>query len=169
MQQYIDIGKIVNTHGIKGEVKVVPLTDDPDRFLELKWVYLGKGTSLQKYNIESVKFFKTFTIIKFVEVQDMNTAEGLKDFFIKIDMENAVKLPKDSYFIFDIIGCKVYEENGSLLGEIKDVLETGSNDVYVVQDENKKEILIPALKSVVREINIQDKKVVVILPEGLIE
>lgn len=169
MIEYLEVGKIINTHGVKGEVKVIPLTDNLERFNRLKWVYIDKNSVLEKYNIERVKFFKGLAIIKFKEVNDMNGAEILKGLFLKVDRENAVKLPQDSFFICDLIGCEVFEEDGSKLGVLKDVLQTGSNDVFAVSGENNKEILIPALKSVVKDLSVENKKMVVSLPEGLLD
>lgn len=167
MQQYLDVGKIVNSHGVRGELKVMPLTDDPKRFKKLKWVYVDRNDFLEKFNIENVKFFKNFVIIKFIEINDMNGAEALKGLFLKVDRENAVKLPRDTYFIADLIGCEVFEIDGNRLGILKEVIKTGSNDVYVVERENKKDILIPALKSVVTGISVEDRRITVVLPEGL--
>lgn len=169
MEKYLEIGEIVNTHGVKGELKVLPLTDDPRRYDDLRWVYLDRDNTLEKREIEAVKYFKSFVIVKLKDINDMDTAEKLKGLFIKIDRENAVKLPQDTYFICDLIGSDIYDENGVKLGDLKDILQTGSNDVYVVRNENNREILIPALKSVVREILIDDKKITVSLPEGLVE
>ena len=169
MQEYIDVGKIINTHGIKGEVKVMPLTDDPQRYGKLKKVYIEGSSGVELLNIEGRKYFKELVIIKFKEINDMNSAEALKGKVLKINKADAVKLPKDSYFIFDILDCEVFEENGNRLGILKDIIQTGSNDVYVVRDENNREILIPALKSVVNKVSIEDKKITVTLPKGLLE
>ncbi|MCX7921832.1 MAG: ribosome maturation factor RimM [Clostridia bacterium] len=169
MQEYLEIGKIVNTHGVKGEVKILPLTDDVERFNKLKWVFIEKENNLEKYSIENVKFLKGFVLIKFKEVSDMNAAEALKGLLMKVDRRNAVKLPKDAYFICDLIDCDVFDTAGKVLGKMKSVLKTGSNDVYVVSNEESKDILIPALKSVVKEISIEDRKIVVSLPEGLVD
>ena len=171
MLQYFEIGKIVNTHGVRGEVKVVPLTDDPKRFDKLKSAYISSTISegMQKYNFEGAKFHKTFVLLKIKDINDANEAEKLKGKFIIINREDAVKLPKDSFFICDLINCEVYDEKANKLGILIDILQTGSNDVYVVCDENKKEILIPALKSVVKEVSIENKKITVELPQGLID
>ncbi|NLL05801.1 MAG: ribosome maturation factor RimM [Clostridiaceae bacterium] len=171
MIQYFEIGKIVNTHGVKGEVKVLPLTDDPKRFNKLKTVYISSAITenMQKYNLEGVKFHKTFVLLKIKDINDANEAEKLKEKFIIIDREEAVKLPKDSFFICDLINCEVYDEKVNKLGILIDILQTGSNDVYIVRDENKKEILIPALKSVVKEVSVEKKKIIVELPQGLID
>ncbi len=170
MLEYLIVGQLVNTHGVKGELKATAQTDDPQRFKKLKWVYIDKNGSLEKYNISDVKFFKQFVIIKFEGIESIEEAEKLKGFYIKVDRANAIKLPKNSFFITDIIGLKVYDnENNQLLGELKDVIQTGSNDVYVVRDSESKEILIPALKSVVKEISIEEGKISVILPKGLLD
>jgi 16S rRNA processing protein RimM len=169
VQEYLEVGKIVNTHGVKGEIKVMPLTDDPQRFTKLKRVYLDKMGTLEKVDIEEVKFQKNTVILKLKGINDLNTAETLKEMFLKVDRQDAVKLPKDSFFVCDLIGCEVFEENGMSLGFLKEILKTGSNDVYAVGNENKKDILIPALKSVVKEISIENKKIIVSLPKGLID
>lgn len=168
MIEVFDIGKVANTHGVKGEVKVLPLTDDPNRYSDLKWVYIEKENKLQKFNIQSVKYVKGMVVVKFEGIDDMTAAEALKNTIIKINRADAIKLPKDSFFICDIIGIKVYDEDEKYLGTLKDVLKTGSNDVYIVKDEDNKEILVPALKTVIREISIEGKRMVVALPEGLI-
>lgn len=170
MHEYLEIGKIVNTHGIKGEVKVIPLTDDSRRYDDLKWVFVGDDKTQKKYDVESVKYFKDTVIVKLKDVNDMDGAEKLKNLFFLVDRENAVKLPPDSYFVCDLVGSGVYEERGNFLGILKDIIQTGSNDVYVVRNEKaekNKEILIPALKSVVKDISIKDHKIIVNLPEGL--
>ena len=169
LEQYLDIGKIVNTHGVKGELKVVPLTDDPERYLKLKWVYVDKKSGLEKYMVESVKFFKSFVILKLKEIEDMTQAEALRELFIKIDRKDAVKLPKNAFFISDILGCLVFDIEGKELGKLVDVLQTGSNDVYVVKRESAPDLLVPALKSVVREVDVENRRIVVELPEGLVE
>ena len=170
MPEYLEIGKIVNTHGTRGEVKVIPLTDDPARYYELKWVYIGNHDFIEKYNIENVRISGNTVIMKFGEANDINRAKLLKGLFVKIDREHAVKLPEDTFFICDLIGCGVYDEcNGNKLGTLDNVIKTGSNDVYVIKTENKKEILVPALKSVVKKVSVKDKKIWVLLPEGLVE
>lgn len=169
MVEYLIIGQLVNTHGVKGELKATALTDDPQRFKKLKWVYIDKNGSLEKYDISGVKFFKQFVILKFRSIDSIEEAEKFKGLYIKIDRANAVKLPKDSFFITDILGMEVFDENGALLGTLVDVIQTGSNDVYVVKDAEGKEILIPALKSVVKEVLLEERKISVILPKGLLD
>ncbi len=171
MIQYLEVGKIVNTHGVRGEVKAIPLTDDPRRFDKLKQIYISDVISenMKKYDIESVKYHKSFVILKMKEVSDIDSAQKLKEQFIIIDRKDAVKLPKDTFFMCDLIDLEVFDEKGDKIGTVKEILKTGSNDVYVIEDENKNEILIPALKSVVMEISLENKKITVSLPQGLID
>lgn len=169
MEQYFDIGRIINTHGVRGEVKVMPFTDNSERYVELTQVFIDKPSGLEKYDIRGVKFFKNQVILKFAQVEDMNTAESLKGLILKIDRRDAVELPKDTYFICDLIGSGIVDENGNSLGTLKDIIQTGANDVYVVEDEKNREILIPALKSVVKEISLENKTIRVILPKGLLD
>lgn len=171
MIQYLEVGKIVNTHGVRGEIKVVPLTDDPKRFNKLKSAFIADEVTenMQKYSFESVKYQKNFVILKLKNIDNANEAEKFRNKFIIINREDAVKLPEGSYFVCDLINSEVFDENNNRLGVLVDVLQTGSNDVYVVRDEKKKEILIPALKSVVKEISITDKKIIVELPQGLVD
>lgn len=171
MIQYLEVGKIVNTHGVRGEIKVVPLTDDPKRFNKLKSAFIADEVTenMQKYSFESVKYQKNFVILKLKNIDNANEAEKFRNKFIIINREDAVKLPEGSYFVCDLINSEVFDENNNRLGVLVDVLQTGSNDVYVVRDEKKKELLIPALKSVVKEISITDKKIIVELPQGLVD
>ena len=169
MYEYLQVGKIVNTHGVKGEVKLLPLTDDPARFDDLEWVFVENEDVMNRYSIESVKYFKGMVIIKLSGIDDPETAAKLKGCFALVDRENAVRLPEDSFFICDIIGCSVYDENSALLGQVMDVLQTGSNDVYVVRDDSDMQILIPALKSVVKKVLPEQKRIDVIIPKGLLD
>lgn len=169
MEEYIIIGKIVNTHGIKGEVKIIPLTDNPDRYNDLEYVLIDRENTTHKHFFKSIRFFKNFVIAKLSDVDTMNDAEKLKNCEIKIERKNAIKLDEDQYFIFDLIGCQVYDENEKLLGKITEVLQTGSNDVYIVEADNKKQILIPAIKSVINRVSIDERVVNVTIPEGLLD
>ncbi|WP_459076776.1 ribosome maturation factor RimM [Herbivorax alkaliphila] len=167
----MEIGKIINTRGIRGELKIIPLTDNPKRFDKLQWVYISSNISenMEKYYIEHVKYHKNFVYLKFKEIDNLNDAEKFKDLYIIIDRKDSVNLPEGSYFMCDLIGMNVIDQSEKVLGKLKDVLKTGSNDVYIVKDEDENEILIPALKSVVKNISIEKNKIVVSLPQGLIE
>lgn len=163
----IKVGQILTTYGHKGEVKVLPLTDNPERFTALEFVYLEMPQGNQKMHIQNVKGHKNSVILKFKEVPDMSYAEKLRGIYICVEENQLVELPENHYFIFQIIGLEVYEKE-VLLGKVTDVIQTGSNDVYIVKNEEK-EILIPALKSIVSEIDINQKKMFVSLPEGLLD
>lgn len=163
--KFLRVGKIVNTQGVKGEVRVIPLTDDITRFERLEQVFVEDEAYSTLY-IEYVKYHKSFVIIKFKDINSINDAEKYKNTYILVDRKNSIRLPKGSFFIADIIGLHVFDTNGESLGLVSDVISTGSNDVYVVKSDDD-EILIPALKSVVREINIQEGRMTVELPEGL--
>jgi len=169
MYEYLQIGKIVNTHGVRGEFKLIPLTDDPSRFDDLKWAYIEKNGKMDRYAIQSVKYFKGTVIVKAEGIETPEAAAELKNCFMLVDRENAVKLPEDTFFICDLIGCSVYDENGVLLGQLKEVLQTGSNDVYVVKNEEGREVLLPALKSVVKSVLPEQKRIDVIIPKGLLD
>ena len=168
MLEYLEIGQIVNTSGLKGVVKVNPFTDDITRFEKLKTVLLDKNGTLVEYEIEQVRYHKNMVMLKLKGIDDINQAEMLRNLYIKINRKYAVKLPKDSYFIVDLLGLEVYTVEGELLGTVNDIFPTGSNDVYVVKDEFGKQILIPALKTVIKDIDLESKKIIVELPEGLI-
>ena len=167
MLEYLSIGQIINTHGLRGAVKVYPLTDDISRFKKLKEVYVEENDGIVKYKVESVKFLSSTVSVKLKGVDSEEAANKLRGSYIKVDRKSAVKLPKDTYFICDLIDLEVYDEKGLLLGTVKDVLQTGSNDVYVIQSSGK-DILIPALKDIVKKIDLENKKILVEMPEGLI-
>ncbi len=162
-----EIGKIVNTQGIKGVVRVIPMTDDIKRFELLKSVFVC-GKTEEVYEIESVGYHKQFVLLKFKGVDDMTEAElKLKNKLLKIDDSDALPLEEDEHYIRDIMGCVVETVEGEVLGEVKDILFTGANDVYVV-DHNGKEILIPATKNCVQNIDTANKKITIVLLKGLI-
>lgn len=170
MKEYLKVGQILKPHGIRGEVKVYPLTDDYKRYSKLKKVFTTKDEKkYEKIEIESVKYVKEFPVVKLAGIDTVNDAEKLRQIYIYVNREDAVKLPKDSYFIADLIGMKVITDEGEFLGEVVSVFPTGSNDVYEVKSENhKKNILLPAIKDVVLDINIDSREMKVHLLEGLI-
>jgi len=169
MYEYLQIGKIVNIHGVHGEVKLIPLTDDPRRFDDLEWLFVEKGDSISRHDILGVKYVKNSVILKLSGIDSVEEAEKFRESFVLVDREHAVRLPEDSYFICDLLGLSVFDEKGKLLGKVEDVLQTGSNDVYQVKNETGNEILIPALKSVVQGISIENQRIDVILPKGLLD
>lgn len=167
-QEYFEVGQIVNTFGIKGQVKVKPFTDDLERFEELKSVLVEKGKELIEMQIEEVKYQQTVVLLKLKGIEDMNMAEKLKGCYLKIKREDARKLPNDTYFIADLIGLNVYTEDGILLGKVDDIYNNKSNDIYVIKDELGKQILLPAIKNVIKHIDIENEKITVHLLNGLI-
>jgi len=163
------VGKIVNTHGVKGEVKVIPTTDDPGRFKKFKSVYVMRKT-MTTYEIESVRFHKGCVLIKFKGIDDMDAAELLRGSEIKIDRKDGVPLGKDEYYISDLYDMEVYTEEERYLGKIVDIIETGSNDVYVLNKSDRvKDLLIPAIKQVIKKVDVAGRKMTVHLLEGLEE
>lgn len=169
IEPYLRVGVIASTHGLKGEVKVFPTTDDPERFRALKKVYLDTGSQYMPLKVRGVKFFKNQVIMKFEEIQDINEAERYRGRDLLIDREQAVPLAENENFIVDLIDMDVYEENGNRLGTLTDVLKTGANDVYVVETDEGKEILLPAIPSCILEADVEKAKMVVRIPEGLLE
>lgn len=166
-EQYITVGEIVNTQGIRGEVRVLPTTDYPERFHKTNTILMLLKNQRLKYTIEKAWPHKQFVIIKFAEIPDIDAAEKLKGGLLQVTRQELTALPKGSHYVFDIVGLKVYEE-GQPLGEVVQVLRTGANDVYVVKRPEGKDLLIPALKSVVKKIDLDQGVMDVLLPEGLL-
>lgn len=167
-EQLMEIGQIVNTYGIKGFLKVVPYTDDITRFEKLNNIYIQTKKSLETVTIEEVKYAKNLVLLKIKGIDNINDAEIYKNCYIKIDRSDAVELPEDSYFIIDLIGIKVCTDEGEALGDVIDVFPTGANDVYVVKNELGKQVLLPAIGDVIKNVDIQNKKMIVHLIEGLV-
>lgn len=167
-QEYFEIGQIVNTFGIKGFVKIVPFTDDLERFEELESVFVVKQKQLIEMQIEEVKYHKNLVLVKFKGIEDINMAEKYKGCYIKIKRENARKLPKDTYFIADLIGMDVYDEDGNLLGKVDDIFNNKSHDVYVIKDDLGKQILLPSTKEVIKDVDVENNKIIVHLIDGLV-
>ena len=168
MEQLLQVGVISSTHGVRGEVKVFPTTDDVKRFKKLKKVILDTGREHLPLEVESVKFFKQFAIVKFKGIDNINDIEKYKGKSLLVDRENAVKLRKDEYFIADMIGLQVYTEDGEAFGVLKDVLETGANDVYIIDSLKHGEVLVPAIKQCILDVDIEGQKMTIHLMEGLV-
>ncbi len=174
MDNYFEIGKIVNTQGVKGDVRIVPSTDDIKRFELLKTVKLFRKNEVKELEIERVWYHKKFVIIKFKGIDSMNDGELLRDFTIRISDEESIPLEEDEYFIRDLIGVNVTLEDNTKVGTIKDVIRTGANDVYVLKNlmdssDNPKDILIPAIKQCIIKVNVEEKTMVVKLLKGLVD
>ncbi len=168
MEDFLRVGVITTTHGIKGEVKVFPTTDDPTRFEALKEVFIVFKNEKIKVNIKSVKFFKQYVIIKFKEFDDINLVEKYKSCDLIIDRKDAVELAENEYFICDLIGLNVVTDEGEDFGVITDVLTSSANDIYVVK-HNEKEVLLPVIDQCVLDVNISEKKVIVHIMDGLLD
>lgn len=168
MQEFLEVGQIVNTHGIKGYVKIVPFTNYIERFDELEKVYIKKRNETINLDIEDVKYQKNMVLVKFKGIERIEEAETLKNSSVLINRDSAILLEEGEYFIVDLIGLEVYTDEDKLLGKLEDIYNTGSNDIYVVKDELGKQILLPALKKVIKDIDLENKKMTVHLIEGLI-
>lgn len=168
MQEYFEIGQIVNTFGVKGFVKVKPFTDYLERFEELESVLVIKNKNMIEMKIEEVKYQKNMVLLKLEGIDDMTMAEKYKGCYIKIHRKDAKKLEEGEYFIADIIGSDVYTDTDQYLGKVDDIYNTGSSDIYVVKDKFGKQILLPAIKEVLLDIDIEKQKVIVHLLKGLI-
>lgn len=168
MVEYFEVGQIVNTFGIKGQVKVVPFTDDVERFEEINEVYIEKKNELQLFQIEQVNYHKNMVIIKFKGINTIEEAEKYRNCYLKIDRKHAKKLPKDTYFIADLLGLPVYTDEGKLLGKVDDIYNSGSSDIYVVKDEMGKQVLLPSIPEVLKEIDLENEKITVHIIEGLL-
>ena len=168
MEQLLQVGVISSTHGVRGEVKVFPTTDDVKRFKKLKKVILDTGREHMPLEVESVKFFKQFAILKFKGIDNINDIEKYKGKSLLVDRENAVKLRKDEYFIADMIGLSVFTDDGESFGTLKDVMETGANDVYIIDSPKHGEVLVPAIKQCILDVDIENQKMTIHLMEGLV-
>ena len=167
MEDLLQVGVITSTHGIRGEVKVFPTTDDAGRFKKLKQVILDTGKEKIDLEIAGVKFFKNMVILKFKGIDDINDVQKYCKMGLFVTRENAVKLKKDEYFIADLIGLAVVSDEEEALGTLKDVMQTGANDVYVVTMPDGEELLIPAIRQCVKEVDLKGGRIVVHLLEGL--
>ncbi|HJC58013.1 MAG TPA: ribosome maturation factor RimM [Candidatus Eisenbergiella intestinipullorum] len=168
MEQRLQVGVITATHGLKGEVKVFPTTDDPNRFRRLKEVILNTGREERVLQIEGVKFFKQMVILKFKGLDDISDVERLRRGTLFVTRENAVRLSKNEYFIADLIGMQVENEDGSVLGTLEDVITTGANDVYDVKLSDGRQLLIPAIRECILEVDVEEGRMRVHLLDGLL-
>lgn len=166
MEDLLQVGIITSTHGVRGEVKVYPTTDDPRRFRRLKEVVLDTGKEKMNLEIEGVKFFKQFVILKFKGLDNINDIEKYRQKSLYVTRKNAVRLQRDEYFIADLIGLKVQDEDGKELGTVKDVIETGANDVYEVEMADGKSLLLPAIKQCILNVDVENGTMQVHVLEG---
>lgn len=169
MEDLLQVGIITSTHGVRGEVKVYPTTDDPRRFRRLKEVVLDTGKEKMNLEIEGVKFFKQFVILKFKGLDNINDIEKYRQKSLYVTRKNALRLQRDEYFIADLIGLKVQDEDGKELGTVKDVIETGANDVYEVEMADGKSLLLPAIKQCILNVDVENGTMQVHVLEGLLD
>ena len=169
MEQFLRVGVISSTHGIRGEVKVYPTTDDPERFLDLDEVILDTGREHKILEIEGVKFFKNQVILKFKGYDNINDIEKYLKKDLLVDREHAVELGENENFIADLIDMEVVTDEGKVLGTLTDVIETGANDVYAVKTPEGKEILLPAIRDCILDVNVDEKRMTVHVMEGLLD
>ena len=169
MEEMLRVGVISSTHGVRGEVKVYPTTDDPEGFLDLDEVILDAGREQIKLEIQNVKFFKNMVILKFKGYDNINDIEKYKGRDLLIHRDQAVELEENEYFVTDLVGLQVVTEDGAVLGILKEVMPTGANDVYVVQPENGKELLLPAIKDCILDVDLEKGVMTIHLMDGLLD
>ena len=168
MEDLLKVGVITTTHGVRGEVKVYPTTDEPERFLDLEYVLLDTGKELRRLDIKNVRFFKNLVILKFDGIDNINDIENYKGRDLWIPREEAQELDEDEYYIADLLGMKVLLEDGSEFGTLKNVMETGANDVYIVDRVDGEEILLPAIHDCVLDVDVEKNTMTVHLMKGLV-
>ena len=167
-QEYFEIGQIVNHFGIKGIVKVNPFTDDISQFEKLKSILLVKDGKLSEVEIEETKYSKNQVLLKLKGIDTVEEAEKYRGCYLKIARSNSKKLPKDTYFIADLLGLTVYTDENILLGKVEDIYNSGANDIYVIKSEDGKQILLPGTKEVIKQIDLEQERITVHIIKGLI-
>ena len=168
MEDLLKVGVITTTHGVRGEVKVYPTTDEPERFLELDYVLLDTGRELRKLEIKNVKFFKNLVILKFKGVDNINDIEKYKGRDLWIPRKEGQELEEDEYYIADLLGMSVVLEDGQEFGTLKDVMETGANDVYIIDSAEHGEVLLPAIKECILDVDLEKNVMTIHLMKWLI-
>jgi 16S rRNA processing protein RimM len=169
MEDLLKVGVITTTHGVRGEVKVYPTTDSAERFLELSYVLLDTGRDLKRLEIQNVKFYKNQAILKFKGIDNINDIEMYKGRDLWINREDGQELDEDEYYIADLLGLTVLLEDGTEYGTLKDVMETGANDVYVVETKDGSEVLLPAIADCILDVDLDEETMTVHLMKGLVE
>lgn len=170
--EFYKVGKIVNTHGVRGELKVIALTDFPEiRFAKgsLLYCFPPDGKQSIPVKVASSRYHKGTYIIRFSEMDNINQVEAFKGGTLKISEDQLVQLEEGQYYYHEIVGCSVYAENGDMLGTVKEVLTPGANDVWVVDRTNGKELLIPVIDECVLRVDVADKRIEIRLMEGLLD
>ena len=168
MTKYLEIGQIVNTFGIKGMVKIKPFTDDINRFDRLKKVYISNKNGKKEYQIQEVKYHKNMVLMKLEGVDTPEQADLLRQSYLLVDRADEEPLEEGVYYIVDLLGLEVYTDDNKLLGKVDDIFNTGSNDIYVVKDEMGKQILLPGIPEVLKNVDLEKGRIIVHLIPGLI-
>ena len=168
MEDLLKVGVITTTHGVRGEIKVFPTTDDAERFLELEYVLLATGRELRRLDIKNVRFFKNLVILKFDGIDNINDIEKYKGKDLWIPREEAQELGEDEYYIADLQGLNVVLEDGTGFGTLRDVMETGANDVYIIDSNEHGEVLLPAIKECILDVDLEKNTMTVHLMKGLL-
>lgn len=169
MEQFFQVGVISSTHGVHGEVKVYPTTDDPKRFLKLKEVLLDTPKGYMSLKVEKVRFFKQMVIVKFEGYDTIESIQMYRQKGLFVPREQAVPLAEDEYYVADLLGMDVYLEDGELFGKVKDVMQSAVNDVYIIRSLAHGEVLLPAIADCIKEVSVEDNRMVIHLLDGLVE
>ncbi len=168
MEDFLKVGVITTTHGVRGEVKVYPTTDEPERFLELDHVLLDTGKEFRDLEIKNVRFFKNLVILKFKGIDNINDIEKYKGHDLWIPREEGQELDEDEYYIADLLGLRVILDDGTEFGTLKNVMETGANDVYIIDTNAHGEVLVPAIRECIQDIDLEKNTMTIHLMKGLI-
>ena len=168
MTKYLEIGQIVNTFGIKGMVKIKPFTDDINRFDRLKKVYISNKNGKKEYQIQEVKYHKNMVLMKLEGIDTVEQADLLRQSYLLVNRDDEEPLEEGVYYIVDLLGLEVYTDENKLLGKVEDIFNTGSNDIYVIKDEMGKQILLPGIPEVLKNVDLEKGRITVHLIPGLI-
>ena len=168
MEDFLKVGVITTTHGVRGEVKVYPTTDEPERFLELDHVLLDTGKEFRDLEIKNVRFFKNLVILKFKGIDNINDIEKYKGHDLWIPREEGQELDEEEYYIADLLGLHVILDDGTEFGTLKNVMETGANDVYIIDTNAHGEVLVPAIRECIQDIDLEKNTMTIHLMKGLI-
>ena len=163
---YLEAGKIVNTHGLRGEVKIVPWTDSPETFEDIEYVYIKNKTGEMRLDISGLKYQKNIIIVKFKQIDSIEEAEKFKNKTVYVEREMLGELPEGVYYIADLIGLTAVTPEGEEVGTLVDVFNTGSNDIYDIKREGKKNLLLPHIDDVIT-VELENERIVIRIPEGL--
>ena len=169
MLDYFRVGVIANSHGVKGEVKVYPTTDDTDRFKDLETVYLDDNVTYRELHVKSVKYVKNMVVLGFKEYNNMNDILGLKGMDLYVDRENAIPLKEGEFYVADMIGADIVTDENEHFGTLSNILKTGANDVYVIKTDNGKEVLFPSIPECILEKDLESKVIKVHIMDGLLD